>query len=264
MSHWCSVPEMMPPLAPLIELCWQAHEVILPYWRSGDMAIECKDDNSPVTQADLKANHLIVERLRQLHPEIAVVSEEGTQQELATGSRFWLVDPLDGTKSFIKGRDEFTVNIALIENQRPVLGVMGVPAQGKLYYARKGEGAFRLAQKNANAERISVRLRESGQAVKVVASLAHQSPKLHAWLDSCGRSVEEFVGAGSALKFALVAEGQADLYPRLGPTMEWDTAAGHCLVEEAGGMMLNEQGKAFLYQKAGYLNGSFVVKGYRD
>ncbi|MDG1287648.1 MAG: 3'(2'),5'-bisphosphate nucleotidase CysQ [Rickettsiales bacterium] len=244
----------------LVEICEKAHQVILPYWRT-ELEIESKDDNSPVTKADKAANEVIEKALLALFPDIPVVSEEGTQEALAQDAIYWLVDPVDGTKSFIAGLDEFTVNIALIEQNKPVIGILGVPAQKKIYKAVAGQAAWKRHegeewQKIERAERP-----EDG--LRVVTSRSHRSPKLTQWLDDNGVKVKEHIGAGSALKFGLVAEGLADLYVRIGPTMEWDTAAGHCLVEAAGGIMTDLEGQPFLYGKEGYLNGGFIVRGVR-
>lgn len=242
----------------LVEICEGAHQAILPYWKNS-VEIEVKEDDSPVTQADKAANELIEKSLLALFPDIPVVSEEGTQQALAEDAIFWLVDPLDGTKSFIAGRDEFTVNIALVENRSPVLGILGVPAQDMIYKAAHGYGAFkRDGQENWQAIECSA---ASDDGLRVVTSRSHRSPKLTQWLEENGLKVKEHVAASSALKFGLVAEGKADLYTRIGPTMEWDTAAGHCLINVAGGTMTDLNGEAFLYGKQGYLNGGFVVSG---
>ena len=243
----------------LIDICQQAHQVILPYWKT-DLEIEEKEDDSPVTKADKAANEVIEQALLRLAPDIPVISEEGTQESVEEEAIYWLVDPLDGTKSFIKGTDEFTVNIALIENRQPVLGILGVPAQDKIYKAIAGNGAWkREGTGEWQAIETSPRRQEG---LRVIASRSHRSPKLSEWLDENGVKVKDHVGAGSALKFGLVAEGLADLYPRIGPTMEWDTAAGHCLIEAAGGSMTDINGEPFLYGKDGYLNGGFVVKGW--
>lgn len=254
------VEEVATQLDALVEICQAAHEVILPFWRT-ELDIETKDDNSPVTKADKAANKVIEAALLELTPDIPVISEEGTQEVVAEDSIFWLVDPLDGTKSFIKGLDEFTVNIALIENREPVIGVLGVPAQNKIYKAIAGQGAWKSeAQGDWRQIKASAKPEDG---LRVVSSRSHQSPKLIEWLQNNGIKVKEHIGAGSALKFALVAEGTADIYPRIGPTMEWDTAAGHCIVKAAGGIMNDINGDPFLYGKSGdgYLNGGFIVSG---
>ena len=246
----------------IVEICLAAHEVILPYWQT-ELEVEAKDDESPVTLADKAANNTIVAALKMLTPEVPIVSEEGHRHPLENeNDLFWLVDPLDGTKSFIKGLDEFTVNIALVENRHPVLGVLGVPARGLVYKAAIGQGAWRKEINETDWQSIQVSPRPQ-DGIRVVSSRSHRSPKLVEWLQNNGVPVKERVAAGSALKFGLVAEGLADLYPRIGPTMEWDTAAGHCLIEAAGGIMTDLNGEPFLYGKQGYLNGGFVVRGSR-
>ncbi len=244
----------------IVAICEAAHEVILPYWRS-DLEIESKADDSPVTQADKAANTFIETALKKLAPEIPVVSEEGTQQALDENATFWLVDPVDGTKSFIRGDDEFTVNIALIENRRAILGVLGVPAQGNIYKAALGHGAWKKPVGDAPWEAIKVSQTQKTEPQRVMSSQSHRSPSLEAWLEEQSVTVKERVGASSALKFGLIAEGAADIYPRMGPTMEWDTAAGHCLIEAAGGTLTQLDGSAFLYGKATYLNGGFIARG---
>ncbi len=242
----------------LIEICEAAHKVILPYWKT-DLDIEEKSDESPVTKADKAANKLIVDALEKLFPEIPTVSEEGEKPDLPEGAAFWLIDPVDGTKSFIKGLDEFTTNIALVENKKPVIGILGVPAQHKIYKAVAGQGAYK---RNDGEEWQKIQTsKRPDDGLRVVTSRSHRSPKLTQWLNNNGVKVKEHVGAGSALKFGLVAEGLADLYVRIGPTMEWDTAAGHCIIEAAGGIMTDLNGEPFLYGKQGYLNGGFLVRG---
>jgi len=242
----------------LVEICEKAHQVILPFWQT-DLQVESKEDDSPVTKADKAANQVIETALLELFPDIPVVSEEGTQATLAEDAIYWLVDPVDGTKSFIAGLDEFTVNIALIENRKPVIGILGVPAQKKIYKAIAGRGAWK---RDEGQEWQKIQTSERPQdGLRVVTSRSHRSPKLAEWLDKNGVKVKEHIGAGSALKFGLVAEGLADLYVRIGPTMEWDTAAGHCIVEAAGGIMTDLEGKPFLYSKKDYLNGGFIVRG---
>lgn len=216
-----------------------------------------KADHSPVTIADTEANALIVARLQALTPDIPIVSEEGDQPEVATGEMFWLVDPLDGTKSYIARDDEFSVNIGLISQHRPVLGVQAVPAKDLLYWAVAGGRAMRRKGDSA-AE--TIRCREAPAAgLTVMTSKSHGSSKTDMLLAEY--PVAERVRAGSAYKLARVAEGTADFYPRLGPTMEWDTAAGHCILEAAGGSLTTLDGKPFLYGKAGYLNPGFLARG---
>ena len=216
-----------------------------------------KDDRSPVTLADEVAHGLLVDGLRRLDPATPVVSEEAEAASFETRRgwrRFWLVDPLDGTKEFIKHRAEFTVNVALIENGEPVLGVVLAPALDLLYWAVKGEGAWR--EEGARpAERIYSTAPAPGKPLTVVESLSHPSPELEEYLQTI--PVARRVKAGSSLKFCWVAEGRADVYPRLGPTMEWDVAAGDCVYRQSG--RDGERPSPLTYNKPDLRNTSFVI-----
>ncbi len=219
-----------------------------------------KADGSPVTAADQAAEDIILPALRHLTPDIPVVSEEEASKGLSpdvTGARFWLVDPLDGTKEFLNGNGEFTVNIALIEHGQPILGVVVVPARGETY-AGAAPGTATLA--DSHGERpISVRAAPA-HGLTVVGSRSHgDAAAMEAFLD--GRQVAEFRAAGSSLKLCLIARGEADLYPRLGTTMEWDIAAGHAVLRAAGGRVLTLKGDAFTYGKAEYRNPHFAAYG---
>lgn len=235
----------------------QAGEIIMAA-RAAGIAVEYKDDKSPVTHADEMANHHIVETLLAAFPDIPVVSEEGAQ-EGASGAaeHFWLVDPLDGTRGFIRGEDEFTVNIGLIEKRQPVAGVIYLPAKDELYIGSDTAGAF-YAVGDGAAQPIHVR-RPEGMKRAVIMSAYHASPDTESVLS--GYEITEKVRASSSLKFCYVAEGKADLYPRTGPTMEWDTAAGHAILLAAGGRMTHLDGSAFLYGKEGYRNPGFIASG---
>jgi 3'(2'), 5'-bisphosphate nucleotidase len=219
-----------------------------------------KADASPVTEADHAAEALIVAGLRRVAPDIPVVAEE----EIAAGhvpdraDSFWLVDPLDGTKEFAALRDDFAVNIGLIRDGRPVLGVVGVPAQGELYGGIVGQGAWKRT--SAGERRIAVRAVPAA-GLDVIASRAHANDeRMTAYL--AGRTVRAIINAGSALKFCRVAEGAADLYPRFGRTMEWDTGAPQAVVEAAGGSVrVVETGKPLRYGKPGWDNPHFVCAG---
>lgn len=234
---------------------------IMDVYRS-DFDVEQKDDDSPVTAADQAAHRVLVEGLRALTPDIPILSEEGDQPTFAVRQawqRYWLIDPLDGTREFIKRNDEFTVNIALIENHRPVIGVVFAPALGTLYYGATGEGAFR--QRDGQTEPIATR--RASEAITVAVSRSHRGDRIEALLERLPDPTT--LGIGSSLKFCLVAEGQADLYPRLGPTSEWDTAAAQCVVEAAGGRVVKLDGNALEYNtKDSLLNPDFVVVGDLD
>jgi len=228
---------------------------------NGDFEIELKGDDSPLTCAD-KASHKVIVAVLQKHfPDIPILSEEGkdiSYDERKNWQRFWLVDPLDGTKEFIKRNGEFTVNIALIENQAPVAGVVYVPAQDKLYWGCKQEGAW--TKMGAEPQRkISVKKPDLEKGLTVVMSRSHPSPELEEYLKEI--RVAEALPVGSSLKLCTVAEGRADLYPRLGPTMEWDTAAGHAVVVAAGGSVKTSDGEVLSYNKKNLLNPYFIVKG---
>ena len=224
-----------------------------------DFAVRGKDDQSPVTAADESAERLIVPALQALAPQIPVVAEEavaaGEMPEV--GRSFWLVDPLDGTKEFISRNGEFTVNIALVVDGVPVLGVVYAPALDRLFIGRVGAGAW--LEDAAGRRRIAVRsVPEAG--LTVVASRSHGDA---AALDSflAGRKLASLVNAGSSLKLCLVAAGEADLYPRLGRTMEWDIAAGHAVLAAAGGSVTDLAGAALRYGKPGFDNPHFVAAG---
>jgi 3'(2'), 5'-bisphosphate nucleotidase len=216
-----------------------------------------KADQSPVTLADEAAHRILVEGLRRIDPATPIVSEEAEAASYDTRigwQRFWLVDPLDGTKEFIKRRAEFTVNVALIDRGEPVLGVVLAPALDLLYWAVKGGGAWR-EQNGAPAERIYSSAQEPGTPLTVVESLSHPSPELEEYLQTI--PVARRVKAGSSLKFCWVAEGRADIYPRLGPTMEWDVAAGDCVYRQSG--RNGERPSPLTYNKPDLRNSSFVI-----
>jgi len=239
---------------------------------ASDFAVQHKDDDSPLTRADLASHHIIADHLHALTPEIPVLSEESAAIDWDTRQRwqrYWLIDPLDGTKEFVKRNGEFTVNIALIEQHRPILGVVLAPVLNTYWFAVSGAGAQRLQtdslQDVANmqqAEAIRVRQPPATPPV-VIASRSHVSAELQQYLQQL--SAHEILSVGSSLKFCRVAEGSADLYPRLGPTSEWDTAAAQAVVEQAGGQVLAATGAALEYnRKASLLNPHFLVIGDRN
>ena len=245
----------------VVAVARQAAAAIMPYFR-GAYATAHKEDRSPVTDADHAADAVIKPVLAALLPGVAVVTEESVATapapETLAALRYWLVDPLDGTKEFVAHRAEFTVNIALVENGRPVLGVLHVPATG-LTYAAAGPGTAMKIAGEAPPERIEARAPPAAGLV-VAHSRSHSK-----WND-----LEDFlkpyrlagrVIMGSALKFGLIAEGRADLYPRLGPTSEWDTAAGQAILEAAGGSVVDHQGRPLAYGKPRFLNPPFVARG---
>lgn len=226
-----------------------------------DFTILEKADKSPVTEADLAAHSIITARLARLHPALPILSEEAADDFAGPDSsgRYWLVDPLDGTKEFINRNGEFTVNIALIEGGRPVLGVVYAPALNVAYSAVMGLGAFKVSA-NASRKAIHVATRAEGNTWRVVGSRSHARDALAKFLQHLGS--HELVPMGSSLKFCLVAEGHADVYPRLGPTSLWDTAAAQCIVEQAGGRVIQLTGEPLSYANPSVtLNPFFVVCG---
>jgi len=228
-----------------------------------DFAVELKDDDSPITRADRASNEIILQSLAALHPDIPVLSEEAPKppySERAAWKRFWLVDPLDGTKEFVKRNGEFTVSIGLVENRRPVFGVLYVPVRDLLFAGGPGLGSV----KAQGGGKTAVRVAAPGPDGRVVAvgSRSHPDARLEDYL---GRyPAHELVAAGSALKFGLVAEGKAHVYPRFNPTWEWDTAAGHAVVLGAGGSFTDLEGGEFLYNKESLKNGGFIARGLVD
>ncbi|HET7221963.1 MAG TPA: 3'(2'),5'-bisphosphate nucleotidase CysQ [Rhodanobacteraceae bacterium] len=231
---------------------------------AGSFAVETKNDDSPLTAADMASHRLIVNGLRELTPDIPVLSEEskGIDWNVRRAwERYWLVDPLDGTREFVKRNGEFTVNIALIENHVPVLGVVLIPVTGELYYGITGEGAFLETAPGAMPQPIATRLAAS---IPIVAgSRSHANERQMAMLEKLG--YHRLVSVGSSIKFCMVARGDADLYLRLGPTSEWDTAAAQCVLEQAGGAVVDLQGEALRYNaKESLLNPEFLALGDRS
>lgn len=240
-----------------------------------DFDVEFKEDDSPLTQADKRAHESIMKGLNALDPNIPVLSEEGREipySERREWSHFWLVDPLDGTKEFIKKNGEFTVNIALIEEKYPSIGIIYAPALDVIYFGCVGNGAYKLENASkveiANEEELiqkSVRLPkiEDHRVTRAVASRSHMSEETEAFIKEleAKHGEVEVVSTGSSLKFCLVAEGKADYYPRYAPTMEWDTGAGQAIVEAAGGKVTRyEDNERFYYNREDLLNGWFLVR----
>lgn len=226
-----------------------------------EFAVEHKQDASPLTAADLVAHHCIVAGLERLTPDIPILSEESTGEVPAVvrrkWQRLWLVDPLDGTREFVKRNGEFTVNIALIEHGIPVLGVVQAPVTGALWHARQGHGAFR----RDGGSDVALRTRVPATApLRIAASRSHRDPRTEALMLRMGDT--ESVPLGSSLKFCRLAEGGMDVYPRFGPTSEWDTGAGQCVLEAAGGVVIDPRGRPLRYnQRETILNGDFFALG---
>jgi 3'(2'), 5'-bisphosphate nucleotidase len=249
----------------LIAIAQEAGDEIMKIY-ARDFSVETKDDKSPLTEADKKSNEVILKGLKELSPEIPFISEETKltpYEERKNWRQFWLIDPLDGTKEFIKKNGEFTVNIALIENGVPVVGIVHVPAQNKTYYGAKGIGSFKSAIGNPQSVIRNDSHYASKERVVVVASRSHLSEETLQFIEDLktkGKEVE-FLSSGSSLKFCLVAEGAADVYPRFGPTMEWDTAAAHAVVMYAGKEVINYETKQpLIYNKENLLNPWFIVE----
>jgi 3'(2'), 5'-bisphosphate nucleotidase len=226
-----------------------------------EFAVEHKDDKSPLTAADLAAHHCIVAGLERLTPDIPILSEESAEDVPAIvrreWRRLWLVDPLDGTREFVKRNGEFTVNIALIDDGVSVLSVVQAPVTGDLWHGQLGRGAFR----RDGDDDVALHVRVPALApLRVAASRSHRDPRTEALLQRMGDT--EPVPLGSSLKFCRLAEGGMDVYPRFGPTSEWDTAAGQCVLEAAGGMVIDPRGRPLRYnQRDTILNGDFLALG---
>lgn len=242
----------------LLDLARDAGDIILGFYRVNTL-VDRKADASPVTEADRAADRLIGAFLQSLAPEIPLVSEERKPPDITGAERFWLVDPLDGTKGFVRGDGFFTVNIALIERGAPVFGIIYEPV-GRTHYWAMNNLAFRKRE-NETAEIIHCRaLPESGP--KAIVSHSHLGARTEEYLRA--RNIRHRLPCASSIKFCFLADGSADLYPRFGPTMEWDTAAGHAILQAAGGTITNPDGSPFTYGKPGFLNGDFVARGSFD
>jgi 3'(2'), 5'-bisphosphate nucleotidase len=237
-----------------------ASKAILEVYHSDDFNVEAKDDNSPLTRADRKAHECIVEILKETG--LPILSEEGKRipySERKQWKFFWMVDPLDGTKEFIKRNGEFTVNIALIENQTPVLGVVAIPVSGQIYYGAKGVGAFvkeKVVVRELSKKKV---IDYSLPHLRIVASRSHMSDDTIQFIQSLDQP--DLVSKGSSLKFMLLAEGAADIYPRFAPTMEWDTAAAHAVVNQVGYKVFQRDSESELvYNKEDLLNPYFICE----
>lgn len=252
----------------VLALARQAGEATLSYHTSADssprarvalpMQVTRKTDNSPVTLADLAANQLIVQGLARIAPEVPVVSEELPESliHLQAKGRCWLVDPLDGTREFVAGGDDFTVNIALIEDGRSVWGVVYAPVLQRMYWGGRASGSFRSRDGRIEALKVSP-LPDRHKAFRVVASKSHLNTGTRSFIDHLGQV--DLVQAGSSLKFCLVAQGDADVYPRLGDTAQWDTAAAQAVLEGAGGVVCDLDGNALSYGGPDVLNPYFIA-----
>jgi 3'(2'), 5'-bisphosphate nucleotidase len=249
----------------LLNLAQHAGDAIMEIY-ARDFEVEIKDDKSPLTEADKKSNAVILEGLKKNYPDIPFISEETKltpYKERKNWGRFWLIDPIDGTKEFIKKNGEFTVNVALIEDGLPVIGIVHVPAQNKTYYGVKGIGSFKFEMQTSQFQISNKTHYSDKNKVVIVASRSHLTDETLQFVEDLkakGKEVD-FLSSGSSLKFCLVAEGAADVYPRFGPTMEWDTGAAHAVALYAGKSVINyETRQPLLYNKENLLNPFFIVE----
>jgi 3'(2'), 5'-bisphosphate nucleotidase len=249
-------PEIIPSLVNLAKV---AGEEILKIYET-DFSVENKGDDSPLTAADMASHNAIISGLNELTPEIPILSEESTTipyQTRKDWKRYWLIDPLDGTREFVKRNGEFTVNIALIDNGQPVIGIVYVPVTQICYFSTKGHGAFK--QKTGEAEQKIATRKTSADLFSVAGSRSHGSEEQQNFFTALGDKVE-VIAIGSSLKLCLVAEGKVDIYPRFGPTSEWDTAAAQAIVCEAGGVVTDTTLNTLKYNtKESILNPHFLV-----
>jgi 3'(2'), 5'-bisphosphate nucleotidase len=244
----------------LADICTEAAQLILPLWRSG-LAVTRKADESPVTEADNRAEALILDALRRRFPDVPIISEEdaarfGTPD--AIGPRFFLVDPLDGTKAFVRGDPHFTVNIGLVDNGVPVAGAVAAPPTGEVWFTSGGAALKRID--GGAARPVHARAWPAGEAIALVSHTMKEEA-LQALAEQYGFDRREAMD--SSVKLCRIAEGAADIYPRHGPTMEWDICAGHAVLVAAGGRLATPEGEPFVYGKAkdGFRNGWFVARG---
>ena len=262
---------MIPNNKLLLDVCnvsIEAGKEILNFYNN-DIEVTHKEDLSPLTKADLASNKIILESLTKLNSNIPILSEESLVDWSIRKNwkKYWLVDPLDGTKEFIKKNGEFTVNIALIEDNNPILGVVYVPAKSLLYLAEKNKGSFKTNTKDKleNFEGIQkILVSSQTNRARVIGSRSHSNATFDNWVKEKFPNAE-IVQAGSSLKFCLIAEGEADIYPRFGPTSEWDIAAGHMIVDEAGGKIRTFQNNSIKYNtKENIINPEFYAIGNID
>ncbi len=241
----------------LISLMWKASDAILEIYRSGELNTELKGDQSPVTKADLAAHYVLINGLSKLTPDIPVVSEEDPSSlRIPEGyRRYWLIDPLDGTKEFINRNDEFTCNLALIDSHQTIHGFVSVPVQDLLYHGGDTYGSYRI---NRAGGEVRIQCQRQTASTRVIASKSHLNSETAAFIEAIETPVE-LIQAGSSLKFLRIAEGLADIYPRLAPTCEWDTAAAQAILEGAGGSVKQTDGSPVTYGKSEILNPHFIA-----
>ncbi len=247
----------------LVPVSREAGNAILEIYNSPNLDIQNKADSSPLTKADIASNRIICDALKRLSPEIPIISEENEDLPYSERRKWeycWIVDPLDGTKEFIKHNGEFTTNIGLVNNHEVIAGVVFIPVFDEMYYAIKGEGAFKIVgNKTEKLSAIEFNRKEKG--LKVICSRSHLNEKTEAFIKDLFEP--ELIAKGSSLKFLSIAQGHAHLYPRMAPTMEWDTCAAQIILEEAGGNVFVEgkQNQVVRYNKEDLLNPYFIAKG---
>jgi len=249
----------------LIDIAQRAGDAIIEIYNTGDFSVEAKADDSPLTIADKTANDIICEGLKKLSKQYPIISEENKlvdYEERSKYDHYWLVDPLDGTKEFIKKNGEFTVNIALIKGQQAVMGIVYAPVLKEMYWAVKGEGAY-LISNGKEQKLIANEFTTSDEGLRVVCSRSHLNEETQAFVNELKAPV--LVAKGSSLKFLILAKGDAELYPRIAPTMEWDTAAAQIVLEEAGGSVkIFGTDDPVIYNKRDLLNPFFVASASRS
>ena len=250
-------------------LAISAGHIIMKHYKKGTKVM-IKDDQSPLTNADLDSNNIICSGLSKIDSAIPIISEESfvNWQTRKEWNKYWLIDPLDGTKEFINKNGEFTVNIALIEDNKPVLGIIYVPVLSTLYFASQNYGSYKLFSSSTlsslnEASKIKVNKKKISDHILVIGSRSHSNEDFNIWLKKNIKNYE-LIMKGSSLKFCFIAEGNADLYPRFGLTSEWDIAAGHIILSEAGGRIYSIDNKEIVYNmKENILNPYFIASGLR-
>jgi 3'(2'), 5'-bisphosphate nucleotidase len=255
-ENW--LPELLPHVAGLAR---EAGQAIMDVYSEENPTVEYKHDNSPLTQADLASHRVIVNGLGRLSPDWPVLSEESAEipfDQRQSWQYFWMVDPLDGTQEFLRRSGEFTVNIALMQGNAPILGVVYAPAIDKLYFAARGGGAYKVDRNIVSQIKAT---RPQNATMRTVVSRSHRTQGENGARITGAEESCELIAMGSSLKFCLVAEGAADIYPRMGPTMEWDTAAAHCILGEAGGFITDLAGNSMHYNKPVLQNSGFLARG---
>lgn len=250
----------------LLALVLKARAAVLEVYRQADHEVELKSDRTPLTLADRRAHQILSAGLNRLTPALPILSEEGSDLPWTIRKDrplMWLVDPLDGTREFVERTDEFTINVALIKDHEPWLGIMDVPVQATTYVGIRNGGAFRVDGHGGWTPIHAAGKPDPDRGVRFAVSRSHASDERR-WIEASGLRVAEIRPAGSALKFSLIAEGAVDCYPRVGPTMEWDTGAGQCLVAAAGGEVTQFDGSPLRYNRENLKNPGFIARGFRS